>query len=96
MVDTFRTILADADNTIFDALGETVVITGKGNLVGVFGDESGFELDVQGTRPVFEYQESDMAVVKGDVLTYNSIAYTVRTPPESDGMGVSNLILRDN
>ena len=96
MVDTFRTILTDADNTILDVLGETVVITGKGNLVGAFGDESGFELDVQGTRPVFEYQEADMVVVKGDILSYNGVVYTVRKSPESDGMGMGKLVLREN
>ena len=95
MADTFRTTLADADNSIFDALGETATVTSKGSLVGVFEDESDYDLEVQGTRPVFNYQESDMTIVVGDVITYASISYTVQKI-ESDGMGMGKLVLSLN
>lgn len=92
MADLFRTILATADDVILDALGETVVITGKGNLVGVLEEESAYDLEMQGTTPVFHYQEADMTVAVGDALVYGGITYTVRKI-ETDGVGMGRLVL---
>ena len=92
MTDTFRSALAAADEVILDGLGETVTITAKGDLVGVLEEETDFDIDMQGTRPVFYYQETDMTVVVGDQLVYASVSYMVRRI-ETDGMGMGKLIL---
>lgn len=96
MADTFSDILADADDAILDGLGETVTITGKGTVVGVFEDEYDDDVDVQGSHPMFTYDTSDLTVVSGDELVRsNGSAYTVRVP-ESDGTGLTALILQED
>ena len=94
MADTFSSILADADDAVLDALGETVTITGKGTVVGVFDEETVYELDMQGTRPVFEYQQADITIVAGDELVRGSDTYDVRQI-EPDGTGMNKLILSE-
>ncbi|MBL4709751.1 MAG: hypothetical protein JKY48_15060 [Flavobacteriales bacterium] len=95
MADTFAKNMAVVDKSLLNALGETVSIGVKGPLVGVFEDETIFELDMQGVQHVFYYREADMPVFIGESLTYGATVYTVRNV-ETDGLGVGKLVLSEN
>jgi len=96
MADNFNAILADADDAIVDALGETVTITGRGTVVGVFDERYDEALSMQGTVPMFEYLDADLpALAAGDELIRAGTSYTVRIK-QPDGTGMVTLVLEQN
>jgi len=99
MADTFNNLLADADDSVIDILGETVAVkdaagVSVGSVVGVFENQFVEASNIQGVHPTFVYLAKDLAIATGYELTISGTAYNVRYP-QPDGTGMVLLILGD-
>mgnify|MGYP001123536540 CR=1 FL=1 len=74
-------------------------ITGpSGTFTGIFDNAYVETLDIAGTRPVVLARTADLTaagVVRGSALTIDGNGYTVAAPPETDGTGMTNLVLEE-
>ena len=91
------TLESDADRLLFlstDDFATTATIAGS-PVLGIFDDEYGEVLDIEGTVPVFLCRTSDVAAVAhGTTVTINAVAYTARGK-QPDGTGMTLVILEE-